>query len=75
MSYLTCKIRNRINNRENLPHEYSFIGTDSLEVQHGKFTITHIHAVCNFCGILNTTTQIEDSDHSYSSNLGETQGY
>lgn len=75
MSYLTCKVRNRINNRDDLAHEYMFIGTDSLEVQNGKFTITHIHATCKFCGILNTTTQIENSDHSYLSNLGETEGY
>jgi hypothetical protein len=56
-------------------HEFMFIGTHSLEVQHGKFTITQIHATCKFCGVLNTTTQIEDSEHSYSQTLGETQGY
>lgn len=75
MSYLTCKMRNRINYRDNLPHEYSFIGSNSVEVQHGKFTITQIHAVCKFCGVLNTTTQIEDSEHSFSKTLGETEGY
>ena len=50
-----------------------FIGTHSLEVQHGKFTITQIHATCKFCGVLNTTTQIEDSEHSFSQILGETE--
>jgi hypothetical protein len=74
MSYLTCKIRNRINYREDLPHEYMFIGTDVTETQNGKYTISKIHATCKFCGVLNTTTQIEDSEHSYSQILGETEG-
>jgi hypothetical protein len=56
-----------------LPHEYMFIGTHSLEVQNG-YTLTQIHATCKFCGVLNTTTQIEDSEHSYSQILGETEG-
>jgi hypothetical protein len=57
-----------------MPHEFQFIGTHSLEVQNG-YTLTQIHATCKYCGILNTTTQIEDSEHSYSQILGETQGY
>jgi hypothetical protein len=57
-----------------MPHEFQFIGTHSLEAQHG-YTLTQIHSVCKYCGILNTTTQIEDSEHSYSQILGETQGY
>jgi hypothetical protein len=64
-----------MNYRDNLPHEYMFIGTDSTETQHGKYTITQIHATCKYCGILNTTTQIEDSEHSYSQTLGDTEGY
>lgn len=58
-----------------MPHEYMFIGTNSVEVQNGKFTLTQIHATCKYCGILNTTTQIEDSEHSFSQILGETQGF
>jgi hypothetical protein len=63
-----------MNYRDNMPHEFQFIGTHSLEVQNG-YTLTQIHATCKYCGILNTTTQIEDSEHSYSQILGETQGY
>jgi hypothetical protein len=74
MSYLTCKIRNRMNYQENLPHDYIFIGTYSLEVQNG-YTLTQIHATCKFCGVLNTTTQIENEDHSFSQTLGDTEGY
>ena len=74
MSYLTCKMRNRINYRDNLPHEYMFIGTHSLEVQNG-YILTQIHATCKYCGVLNTTTQIEDSEHSFSQILGETEGH
>ena len=51
-----------------------FIGTDVTETQNGKYTISKIHATCKFCGVLNTTTQIEDSEHSYSQILGETEG-
>ena len=50
-----------------------FIGTHSLEVQN-VYTLTQIHATCKFCGVLNTTTQIEDSEHSYSQILGDTEG-
>ena len=51
-----------------------FIGTYSLEVQNG-YTLTQIHATCKFCGVLSTTTQIENADHSYSQTLGDTEGY
>jgi hypothetical protein len=64
-----------MNYRDNMPHEFMFIGTMSKEVQNGKYTLTQIHSTCKYCGILNTTTQIEDSEHSYSQILGETQGY
>jgi len=58
-----------------MPHEFMFIGTVSNQVENGKYILTQIHATCKYCGILNTTTQIEDNEHSYSRILGETQGY
>lgn len=69
-----CKMRNRINMRTDFLHDYEYIGSTSIEVNHGKHTLSQIHSTCKYCGVLNTITQIEDADHSYFSNIDEMEG-
>lgn len=69
-----CKMRNRINMRTDFLHDYEYIGSTSIEVNHGKHILSQIHSTCKYCGVLNTITQIEDADHSYFSNIDEMEG-
>jgi len=69
-----CGMRNRINMRTDFLHDYEYIGSTSIEVNHGKHILSQIHSTCKYCGVLNTITQIEDADHSYFSNIDEMEG-
>ena len=69
-----CKMRNRINMRTDFLHDYEYIGSTSIEVNHGKHILSQIHSTCKYCGVLNTITQIEDADHSYFSTIDEMEG-
>lgn len=69
-----CKMNNPINHPNDFQHDYEYIGSTSIEVNHGKHILSKIHSTCKYCGVLNTITQIEDADHSYFSNIDEMEG-
>lgn len=49
-------------------HHFYYIGTRETLVNNDKNILTYMDFVCQFCGELNTTTQISDIDLSYTIN-------